>query len=162
MINLKIAISYFYQIRNFKPWMIPVSTAVSDPAWYHNFTYDKTFTFLDKRGVVNGLRCEELHGDKNCDGLCLGKNNCKTKNPNECLFLKTYKQQLEKMNINNFIRRAENSLQKIKQQVGFKEEPLLVLMVHEAPSNECSERKILLEYFNSKGIECKELDYPIV
>lgn len=142
--------------------MIPVSTAVSDPAWYHNFTYDKTFTFLDKRGIVNGLRCEELHGDKNCDGLCLGKNNCKTKNPNECLFLKTYKQQLEKMNINNFIRRAENSLQKIKQQVGFKEEPLLVLMVHEAPSNECSERKILLEYFNSKGIECKELDYPIV
>ena len=96
--------------------MIPVSTAVSDPAWYHNFTYDKTFTFLDKRGVVNGLRCEELHGDKNCNGLCLGKNNCKTKNPNECLFLKTYKQQLEKMNINNFIRRAENSLQKIKQQ----------------------------------------------
>ena len=142
--------------------MIPVSTAVSDPAWYHNFTYDKTFTFLDKRGIVNGLRCEELHGDKNCDGLCLGKNNCKTKNPNECLFLKTYKQQLEKMNINNFIRRAENSLQKIKQQVGFKEEPLLVLMVHEAPSNECSERKILSEYFNSKGIECKELDYPIV
>ena len=142
--------------------MIPVSTAVSDPAWYHNFTYDKTFTFLDKRGVVNGLRCEELHGDKNCDGLCLGKNNCKTKNPNECLFLKTYKQQLEKMNINNFIRRAENSLQKIKQQVGFKEEPLLVLMVHEAPSNECSERKVLLEYFNSKGIECNELDYPIV
>ena len=128
----------------------------------NNFTYDKTFTFLDKRGIVNGLRCEELHGDKNCDGLCLGKNNCKTKNPNECLFLKTYKQQLEKMNINNFIRRAENSLQKIKQQVGFKEEPLLVLMVHEAPSNECSERKILLEYFNSKGIECKELDYPIV
>ena len=142
--------------------MIPVSTAVSDPAWYHNFTYDKTFTFLDKRGIVNGLRCEELNGNKNCDGLCLGKNNCKTKNPNECLFLKTYKQQLEKMNINNFIRRAENSLQKIKQQVGFKEEPLLVLMVHEAPSNECSERKILLEYFNSKGIECKELDYPII
>lgn len=142
--------------------MIPVSTAVSDPAWYHNFTYDKTFTFLDKRGIVNGLRCEELHGDKNCDGLCLGKNNCKTKNPNECLFLKTYKQQLEKMNINNFIKRAEDSLQKIKQQVGFKEEPLLVLIVHEAPSNECSERKVLLEYFNSKGIECKELDYPII
>lgn len=142
--------------------MIPVSTAISDPAWYHNFTYDKTFTFLDKRGVVNGLRCEELHGDKNCDGLCLGKNNCKTKNPNECLFLKTYKQQLEKMNINNFIRRAENSLQKIKQQIGFKEEPLLVLIVYEAPSNKCSERKVLLEYFNSKGIECKELDYPIV
>lgn len=108
------------------------------------------------------MRCEELHGNKNCDGLCFGRDNCDTQNPNECLFLKTYRQQLEKMDIDNFIRRAENSLQKIKQQIGFKEEPLLVLIVYEAPSNKCSERKVLLEYFNSKGIECKELDYPIV
>ena len=31
---MKIATSYFYQIRNFKPWMIPVSTCLSDPEWY--------------------------------------------------------------------------------------------------------------------------------
>ena len=31
---MKIATSYFYQIRNFKPYMIPVSTALSDPEWY--------------------------------------------------------------------------------------------------------------------------------
>ena len=31
---MKIYTSYFYQIRNFKPNMIPVSTAISDPFWY--------------------------------------------------------------------------------------------------------------------------------
>lgn len=32
---MKILTSYFYQIRNFKPYQIPLSTAISDPAWYH-------------------------------------------------------------------------------------------------------------------------------
>ena len=62
---MKLAISYFYQIRFFKPYMIPVSTAVSDPQWYHNFQ-DKNYIFLDKRGVANGFRCELLHGDETC------------------------------------------------------------------------------------------------
>lgn len=31
---IKIYTSYFYQIRNFTPNIIPVSTALSDPAWY--------------------------------------------------------------------------------------------------------------------------------
>ena len=29
---MKLRLSYFYQIRNFKPNMIPMSTAMSDPA----------------------------------------------------------------------------------------------------------------------------------
>ena len=33
---MKIRISYFYQVRNFKPNMIPMSTAISDPAWFHD------------------------------------------------------------------------------------------------------------------------------
>jgi len=33
---MKVRISYFYQIRNFKTNMIPMSTALSDPAWYHD------------------------------------------------------------------------------------------------------------------------------
>jgi hypothetical protein len=47
------------------------------------------------------------------------------------------------------------------QQNKIKEEPIAVLMVYEAPNNPCSERYSLLKYFNSHGIECKELDYPI-
>ena len=31
---MKIATSYFYQIRNFKPSMIPVSTCLSDSEWF--------------------------------------------------------------------------------------------------------------------------------
>lgn len=158
---MKLAVSYFYQIRNFKKNMIPVSTAVWDPKWYHNFQ-DQSYNFLDKRGIVNGLRCEELHGDETCQGLCYGKDNYETKDPSQCAFLKAYRAQLEKMDLDAFLLRAETSAQKLKEQLGFEEEPIVVFIVHEAPSNPCSERRVLLEYFNSHGVECKELDYPIV
>lgn len=32
---MKIYTSYFYQIRFFKPNMIPLSTAKYDPSWFH-------------------------------------------------------------------------------------------------------------------------------
>ena len=50
---MKLAISYFYQIRFFKPYMIPVSTAHWDPAWYHDWA-GAAHVFVDKRGVING------------------------------------------------------------------------------------------------------------
>ena len=50
---------------------------------------------------------------------------------------------------------------KEKQQLKENEEPILVLIVYEAPSNKCSERQSLINYFNSKGISCEELKYPI-
>ena len=50
---MKLRLSYFYQIRNFKPNMIPMSTALSDPAWYHDFK-DKDYIFarLSDKNVV--------------------------------------------------------------------------------------------------------------
>lgn len=48
-----------------------------------------------------------------------------------------------------------------KQTENIKEEIILVLIVYETPSNPCSERQALIDYFNSKGIECQELEYPI-
>ena len=47
---MKIATSYFYQIRNFKPNMIPVSTCMSDLKWYRP-PQDKEY-YIDKRGIV--------------------------------------------------------------------------------------------------------------
>lgn len=41
------------------------------------------------------------------------------------------------------------------------EEIIIVLIVYETPNNPCSERKPLQDFFNSHGIECKELEYPI-
>ena len=41
------------------------------------------------------------------------------------------------------------------------EEIILVLIVYETPSNHCSERQALQDYFQSHGIDCTELEYPI-
>ena len=156
---MKLAISYFYQIRFFKPYMIPVSTAVSDPQWYHNFQ-DKNYIFLDKRGIANGFRCELLHGDETCSGLCFGRKYC-LDNPNNCLFLKQYRKQLDKINILDFLKETSNFAKRVKKWMGFKEEPMVVFIVHEAPSNKCSEREVLLKYFADNHIDCCELEYPI-
>lgn len=157
---MKIYISYFYQIRFFKPWMIPVSTACGDPDWYHNWL-GKSYTYLDRRRVVNGLRCEELHPNETCDGLCRGRVNCQTQNPTTCEFLKQYRKQLEQLDLGIFMQRVEESLQTLKKQLQLNQEPVLVLIVHESIANPCGERAVLLEYFNSHGIECEELKYPI-
>ena len=51
--------------------MIPISTALSDPKWYHQ-NKGPQFTFLDKNNVINGLRCKELAPGQICAGLCNG------------------------------------------------------------------------------------------
>ena len=48
-----------------------------------------------------------------------------------------------------------------KETENIEEEIILVLIVYETPTNPCSERKALQDYFNNKGIECTELKYPI-
>ena len=45
---------------------------------------------------------------------------------------------------------------KFKKELNLKGEPIICLIVYEAPNNPCSERKALQEFFN-----CKELEYPI-
>ena len=40
----------------------------------------------------------------------------------------------------------------------FTEEVVFVLLVHEAPSNPCSERQPLIEYFREHGIDLQEFN----
>ena len=65
---MNIVTSYFYQIRNFTPNIIPVSTALSDPAWYRP-PEGKEY-YIDKRGIICGLRYEPLivqrYGENTC------------------------------------------------------------------------------------------------
>ena len=63
---MNVYISYFYNVRFFPTNLIPVSTAVWDPKWYHNFKTND-FIFKDKRGVVNGIRVEVLSPHKISD-----------------------------------------------------------------------------------------------
>lgn len=137
--------------------MIPVSTCIGDPHWYHD-GQEKSHTFIDKRGILNGLRCNELAPGEKCRGLCYG--NCEIKT-HHCAFLSAYHEQLESLDIQNLVQRCERAATAAQNLLDFKEEPVIVFMVHEAPDNPCSERKPLLDYFNSHGIDCKELSYPI-
>ena len=154
---MKLRLSYFYQIRNFKPNMIPMSTAMSDPAWYHDFK-DQDHIFIDKRGILNGLRLKPIivqgvHGEVHCP--------CEAKDPTQCPLTKNYEFELELIDLPKMMKGIEDFCNDYCKKNKIKEEPIAVLIVYEAPNNPCSERHSLLRYFNNHGIECKELDYPI-
>ena len=40
----------------------------------------------------------------------------------------------------------------------FEEEPEIILIVHEAPTNPCSERNTIQRYFREHGILCEEFN----
>ena len=159
---MRILISYFYQVRNFKPYMIPFSIAAWDPGWYHNFNKCHYYAYVDKNGVLNGLRMPFLKPGSNCKGLCSGKELCKTLFgkliPNECLFLKEYKSQLKDLDFESIKDILEEQAIMVKDRLGFKEEPVIVLLVHEAPNNPCSERCVLKDWFLDNGYVLEEYD----
>lgn len=156
---MKIRLSYYYQIRNFKPYMIPMSTTLSDPLWYHDFE-DNTHIFKDKRGVLNGLRLLPIITEaKKCAAAACPE--CIDKNPQTCPFLKEYRQLLDNVDFDKMLKGITQYMTDYCKRNNITEEPIAVLMVYEAPNNPCSERNALIDYFNSKGIDCRELDYPI-
>lgn len=147
---MKFFTSYFYNVRHLKPNQIPISTACSDPKWYHEFK-GNNHKFIDKNNVINGIRCEQLHPDQTCHNLCHGKENCQY-NPHSCKFLEAYQRQLENIDMQRLLtnfKKLECSLE-----LQFKLKDIeFILLVHEAPTNDCSERKALQKLFN-----CQELN----
>ena len=141
---MKLFTSYFYQVRFFKPWQIPLSTAVYDPKWFHE-GQGQHHVFVDKNGVVNGLRGEKLHPGKSCDGLCHGKP-CEH-SPESCQFLAEYRKQLSSIDKDAYLKELEALASRLKAAMKFNEEPEIMLIVHEAPTNACSERCVLQEIF---------------
>jgi len=145
-----VATSYFYQIRNFKQNMIPISAALSDPIWFR--PPDHQEYYIDKRGIICGLRYEPLIVQKY--GICT----CPCENKNilrgQCLTMQEYRQLLETVDFDKMIWSFKYCLNKFNKDT-------IVLIVYEAPTNPCSERKCLQDYFNKHKIECKELKYPI-
>ena len=146
---MRFMISYFYQVRNFEPDMIPISTARWDPDWFHN-GMGQNYVFKDKRGIYNGIRYEYLVPNEECCHLCLGKDKCLSNGIvlGQCDFLKKYKEQIDKINFSAFLNECEG----LKQRIGI-EDPCFVFMVYEAPNNPCSERDKIIEWFeeNSKS-----------
>ena len=142
---MKIKTSYFYQIRNFLPNMIPVSTCISDPAWYRP-PEGKEY-YIDKRGIVCGLRYEplivQLNGSHGCP--------CESKDlAPACPTMIEYEQLL------NSLVDKERTLKAFEFCCNKFNADTIVLIVYETPKNPCSERYALQKFFN-----CKELEYPI-
>ena len=154
---MKIATSYFYQIRNFTPNLIPVSVCVSDPKWYRP-PHDKEY-YIDKRGIVCGLRYEPLVVQLQGKHGCPGPEQCwvaesylknSTENKISCPTMIEYKQLLYSLvDKEKTLKAFEHCCNKFNADT-------IVLIVYEVPQNLCSERKALQEFFN-----CEELKYPI-
>ena len=142
---MKIATSYFYQIRNFTPNMVPVSTAMSDPGWFRP-PEGKEY-YIDKRGIVCGLRYEPLIVQS------MGTHSCPCENKElapACPTMCEYKDLLY-----SFVDK-EKTLKAFEYCLNKFNADTIVLIVYETPNNPCSERWALQEFFN-----CKELEYPI-
>lgn len=137
--------------------MIPVSTALSDPEWYCP-PLEREW-YVDKRGIICGLRYEPLivqrYGTKACMGL---RQQCPFYTEGyQCECMQEYEQLLFSL-VDKFktLEAFRTCAYKMANKFCFEKEPIIVLMVHEAPSNPCSEREALQLFF-----ECKELEYPI-
>lgn len=163
---MKISTSYFYQIRNFKENMIPVSTAILDPKWFHDFK-DNSYFFKDRNNIWNGIRSSYLFPDGECDSLCKGQKDgvCIAGNieadPMNCEFLKAYRRKLDNVGFEKIYSELEQIANKVKE-INKIDDPHIVLMVYEDPNNNCSERRVLHEFFKEHGVEVEELEYPIV
>ena len=161
---MKLATSYFYQIRHFKQWYIPISTALSDPDWYR--PREGQEYFLDNRGIVCGLRYEPLIVQQEGTHTCFGPESCWYANADirdpygkeiPCPTMIEYEQLLHSLvNKERTLQAFEYCAAKFKKELDLPCEPVIVLMVYETPDNRCSERAALQRFFN-----CKELRYPI-
>jgi len=153
---MKFQISTFHSIRHFEPYMIPISTAVWDPKWFHDFK-GPDHVFKDKKGVYNGLRYLSLAPGITCENLCRGPENCGNE-PGTCMFLSNYAKQLENINFAQMINELMLIGLQIKKHEGFEEDPIIVLLVYEKPDNPCSERWPLKRWFKAHGYELEEVE----
>ena len=79
-----------------------------------------------------------------------------TRSPQSCLFLKTYRYQLDLLDYNDVIARCERIGNYIKSLEHFSEDPVIILLVHEAADNPCSERRVIQEWFADNGKDVVE------
>jgi hypothetical protein len=133
--------------------MIPFSTAIWDPKWYHEFL-GNDHVFIDSNGVINGIRIEYLNPVHNHASGCP----CELKNYTECKFIKEYKSGLRKLDLKEVLSYIETTLKEASEILEIKNlKP--VLIVHEADWNPCSERDSLIEYFKENNIDIEQLTY---
>lgn len=167
---IKFYISYFYQIRNMKSNMLPISTAMYDPKWFHNGK-GENYRYMDKNGVINGARMidlvmplykwEELvKRNESCD-------HCGSYNGADgawifgmCPFMQEYAKYIREKNpdFQKFITFCERYLNFLNQRLNLCLDTI-IFIVHEAPGKYCcGERPVLQRWFAENGMELKEFN----
>lgn len=126
---MKYSITYFYNVRFFKPNQIPVSTAVWDPKWYHNNTGNQDFCFVDKRGVINGIKEEKLSPSQ-IDAPC-GKDCIYRAEVPNCCFLRDYRNYLQTVDFTYLLNEFNRVAADVFKLTHYEGEPEIVLLVHE-------------------------------
>ena len=148
---MKLYTSYWYNVRFFPRNLICLSTVVWPPKYQIKDSTGRPAIIVD---------CPPLKPGAACEGLCDG--HCANKHPWDCDFLKTYRCQLDKIDIDIFKSTLEHIAEKIKKNEGF-EDVDFAFIVYEAERNKCSERQEILAWSrdNNLGIEewRKENDY---
>ena len=148
MADIKFYITNFYNIRFLPTNVLPVSTAVWDPKWFHN-NAGQDFIFLDKRGIYNGVRCVELSPYKLTDHSC-GKECNQT--PPECSFIKSYREYIYSLDFDKIYKYLSGLAERFKVSRKLRFAPEICLMVHEKPENPCSERGVLIDWFRNNNV----------
>ncbi len=155
---MEIYTSYFYMVRHMKSNMLPVSTAAFDPKWIHNGKGNRV-GFIDKNGVLNGVRAEFLLPGHECDGLCRGPENASIcgGDPTKCQFLKLYEKHLRTLDAEKFEAWLQHKLDILQDRVGHSVDTV-VLLFHEKEDNPCSERVAVVKWLREAGIEVSEFN----
>ena len=141
---MKLYTSYFAQLRKFPQNLVGLSTAVWNPKWRP--------MGKDKRGVIC-VDCPPFKPGHECEGLCNGS--CNPKHPEDCAFLKTYKAQLDRLNLISI----QQSLGKLANEIAQREKLNSVdfaFLVYETPTNPCSERWMIQQWFKEHGVTIEE------
>lgn len=145
---MEILIGSFQMVKVLPTKYLPISVAIWDPNWYHNFKANNIF--MDERGLMLGYRCEEL------SPAALNTNACNTCNGKfkapDCTFISLYRQYLDSL---NFTHIYELLTQKVKQSIYSQD---ICLLVHEGPNNNCSERHSIKEWFKNNGISIEDAE----
>lgn len=153
--NYNIYISHFYNIRFFPKNLVPVSTAVWDPKWYHE-NHMNDYKYIDKRGVWIGNRIEELSPAKLPDEV-ICQQDCKRDLQN-CMFLSTYQEYLDRLDFKTIKEKLDYISVEAQKELNLENPADICLIVYEKPDNPCSERFGIIEFFAEEGINIKEFE----
>lgn len=155
---MKFMITYFYNIRHLEKNMVPFSTAIWDPKWFHDGR-EKDYAFFDKRGIMNGLRLDGTLVPDIIEEevMCSGKDGCKF-TPDTCEYLSRYLEKLRSINFREFLGYCESVAKDVLRLAAIDEEPVAVLTVYEKPDNPCSERVAIKKWFEENCMDIPEFE----